>query len=156
MSAATSSHIDVVIVGAGPTGLMLAGDLAAELTASGMTIPRLRPYGRASIDLQRLPSATAGSSRPRPTASADRRHTRCRPRACRCAAAAASVTWTSTQPSPRSTPRQSDREQPMRIVLRDDLKAITLRHIEIRDHRFMHAKLTAANSHSERRAARRP
>jgi 2-polyprenyl-6-methoxyphenol hydroxylase-like FAD-dependent oxidoreductase len=89
------SSTDVVVVGAGPTGLMLAGDLAeagvrvavlerraresnvtrafavhartmeelqirgvaAELAACGTTIPGLRLYGRASIDLQRLPSA---------------------------------------------------------------------------------------------------
>ena len=84
----------IVIVGAGPTGLLLAGDLleaggrggvlerragganltrafavhartmeqlqirgvAAELAASGTTIDRLVLYGRAAIDLSRLPS----------------------------------------------------------------------------------------------------
>jgi 2-polyprenyl-6-methoxyphenol hydroxylase-like FAD-dependent oxidoreductase len=88
------SATDVVVVGAGPTGLMLAGDLAeagvrvtvlerraresnvtrafavhartleelqirgvaAELAATGTTIQALRLYGRASIDLRRLPS----------------------------------------------------------------------------------------------------
>ena len=95
MSSTGVAHADVVVVGAGPTGLMLAGDLAeagvrvtvlerraresnvtrafavhartmeelqirgvaAELAASGTTIQALRLYGRASIDLERLPSA---------------------------------------------------------------------------------------------------
>jgi 2-polyprenyl-6-methoxyphenol hydroxylase-like FAD-dependent oxidoreductase len=95
MSSTGVAHADVVVVGAGPTGLMLAGDLAEagvrvtvlerraresnvtrafavhartmeelqirgvadELAASGTTIQALRLYGRASIDLERLPSA---------------------------------------------------------------------------------------------------
>jgi 2-polyprenyl-6-methoxyphenol hydroxylase-like FAD-dependent oxidoreductase len=91
-------QIDVLVVGAGPTGLMLAGDLAEagvrvmvverrseheanlsrafavhartleelrirgvadELIATGTTIRGLRLYGRATIDLGRLPSAYA-------------------------------------------------------------------------------------------------
>jgi len=89
---------DVVVVGAGPTGLMLAGDLveagvrvtvverrpaheanlsrafavhartleelrirgvADELVATGTTIRGLRLYGRATLDLGRLPTAFA-------------------------------------------------------------------------------------------------
>lgn len=95
MTATTTEHIDVLVVGAGPTGLMLAGDLlqagvrvtvlergaqesnvtrafavrartleelqirgvAAELAATGTAIRGLRLYGRATIDLTRLPSA---------------------------------------------------------------------------------------------------
>jgi 2-polyprenyl-6-methoxyphenol hydroxylase-like FAD-dependent oxidoreductase len=94
MAAEATEHADVVVVGAGPTGLMLAGDLveagvrvvllerragesnlarafavhartmeqlqirgvAAELAASGTTIGKLVLYGRAAIDLSRLPS----------------------------------------------------------------------------------------------------
>ncbi len=91
-------QVDVIVVGAGPTGLMLAGDLAEagvrvtvlerrsaneanlsrafavhartleelrirgvadELIATGTTIRGLRLYGRATIDLERLPSAFA-------------------------------------------------------------------------------------------------
>ncbi|HEY7272154.1 MAG TPA: FAD-dependent monooxygenase [Actinoplanes sp.] len=94
MNAQMPEHADVVVVGAGPTGLLLAGDLAeagvrvallerraaesnlarafavhartmeqlqirgvaAELAATGTTISRLVLYGRAAIDLSRLPS----------------------------------------------------------------------------------------------------
>ena len=94
MDAQATEHADVVVVGAGPTGLLLAGDLveagvrvvllerragqsnlarafavhartmeqlqirgvAAELAASGTTIGKLVLYGRAAIDLTRLPS----------------------------------------------------------------------------------------------------
>ena len=93
MGSTAPEHADVVVVGAGPTGLMLAGDLAEagvrvvlleqraresnfarafavhartleelqirgvadELTATGTTITGLRLYGRAVIDLTRLP-----------------------------------------------------------------------------------------------------
>jgi 2-polyprenyl-6-methoxyphenol hydroxylase-like FAD-dependent oxidoreductase len=95
MGSTAPEHADVVVVGAGPTGLMLAGDLAEagvrvvllerraresnfarafavhartleelqirgvadELTAAGTTITGLRLYGRAVIDLTRLPSS---------------------------------------------------------------------------------------------------
>jgi 2-polyprenyl-6-methoxyphenol hydroxylase-like FAD-dependent oxidoreductase len=91
---AETEHVDVVVVGAGPTGLLLAGDLAEagvrvallerraddanltrafavhartleelrirglddELAATGTTISELELYGRAAIDLSRLPS----------------------------------------------------------------------------------------------------
>ena len=94
MDAQTTERADVVVVGAGPTGLLLAGDLveagvrvvllerragesnlarafavhartmeelqvrgvAAELAATGTTIRELVLYGRAAIDLSRLPS----------------------------------------------------------------------------------------------------
>jgi 2-polyprenyl-6-methoxyphenol hydroxylase-like FAD-dependent oxidoreductase len=94
MGAQETEHTDVVVVGAGPTGLLLAGDLAeagvrvvllerragqlnltrafavhartmeqlqirglaAELAATGTTIGQLVLYGRAAIDLSRLPS----------------------------------------------------------------------------------------------------
>jgi 2-polyprenyl-6-methoxyphenol hydroxylase-like FAD-dependent oxidoreductase len=94
MDAQATEHTDVVVVGAGPTGLLLAGDLveagvrvvllerragesnlarafavhartmeqlqirgvAAELAATGTTIDKLVLYGRAAIDLSRLPS----------------------------------------------------------------------------------------------------
>ena len=94
MDAQTTEHADVVVVGAGPTGLLLAGDLveagvrvvllerragesnlarafavhartmeqlqirgvADELAATGTTIGKLVLYGRAAIDLSRLPS----------------------------------------------------------------------------------------------------
>lgn len=94
MDADATEHADVVVVGAGPTGLLLAGDLveagvrvvllerraeesnlarafavhartmeqlqirgvAAELAATGTTIDKLVLYGRAAIDLTRLPS----------------------------------------------------------------------------------------------------
>ena len=94
MDAQATEHADVVVVGAGPTGLLLAGDLAEagvrvlllerragqsnlarafavhartmeqlqirgvadELAATGTTIDALVLYGRAAIDLSRLPS----------------------------------------------------------------------------------------------------
>jgi 2-polyprenyl-6-methoxyphenol hydroxylase-like FAD-dependent oxidoreductase len=93
----TQDAIDVVVVGAGPTGLLLAGDLAEagvrvtvlerrshesnvsrafavhartmeeleirgmadELAASGTTLRELRLFGRAGVDLARLPSRFA-------------------------------------------------------------------------------------------------
>ena len=94
MDGQATEHADVVVVGAGPTGLLLAGDLieagvrvvllerragqsnlarafavhartmeqlqirgvADELAATGTTIDALVLYGRAAIDLSRLPS----------------------------------------------------------------------------------------------------
>jgi 2-polyprenyl-6-methoxyphenol hydroxylase-like FAD-dependent oxidoreductase len=47
---------DVIVVGAGPTGLLLARGRADDLVATGTPVSRLRLFGRLEVRLDQLPT----------------------------------------------------------------------------------------------------